>query len=636
MRLKYFLLILFITPTLVAAQYNSNLGWFRIDERKGCAPLTVTITNTGLTPPSTPCTGGTPCQMEWGDGTIDPNNVFVHTYTQPGTYKLKVLFQTVGYDEIDIVVTPNTQPAFDIYRCSGNSVQVVVTDTNYDSYIINYNDATAEVNVPKGSLAVNNHTFTTPGLKNISVRGKNVNADDNCTPPASKSVTVGGPLTAAFINTLTVTSANAIDLNFTSANNVLYRLEVGINTSTGASFQLFQTLHDITALTVTNSNIRADDNYYCFRLGTVDPCTGAILYSNIICSSNFDLSVQNNSNNLSWVTSTTGVTNFTVNRDGTNIGSTAALTFADNTVVCNTNYCYQLTSNYANTSRSISLQKCGVAFSTTTPAAVNDVTAVVNDASVDLTWQQNPLFQATEYSILRKSSSDGYSLLSKTVAQQITDANYSSDESYCYRINYVDACGNTSAPGIEACPIVLTGTLDKDNSITLSWTDYSGWVNGVSSYTVEKYDATGILLQTFNAGTATTFEDVTNDPAHQLYTYVVLANANAAGLGQSISNELEMIKEPNLSYPAAFTPNGDNLNDVFFVFGQFVEKFEMNIFNRWGELLFTTDDLDKGWDGKFKGVTQPEGTYAFIANLTDQAGRTFKRSGSVVLLRKAN
>jgi gliding motility-associated-like protein len=635
MRFKYFLLILLITPTIVAAQYNSNLGWFRVDERKGCASLTVTITATGLVAPSTPCTGATPCQMEWGDGTIDPNNVFVHTYTQPGTYKLRVLFQTIGYDEIDIVVTPNTQPAFDIFTCSGQAVQVVVTDTNYDSYIINYNDATAEVSVPKGSLAVNNHTFTTAGVKNISVRGKNVNADDNCTPPASKSVTVVTSLAAPFINTLAVTAANSIDLNFTAANNVLYRLEVGINTANPASFQLYQTLHDVSTLTVSNANLRADDNYYCFRLGAVDPCTGATLYSNIICSSNFDLSVQNNSNNLTWNTSTTGVTNFTVSRDGAGIGSTAALTFADNTVACNTNYCYQLTNNYANGSRSISLQKCGVAFSTTTPAPVNDVTTVVNDNSVDLTWQQNPAFQATEYSVFRKIGSENFNLLSKTATQQVTDAPYVSG-SVCYRVNYVDACGNNSSPGIEACPIVLTGSIANDNTINLSWTDYDGWINGVDSYTVEKYDATGVLLQTYDVGTATTFEDNTSDPAHQLYVYVVLANANTAGLGQAVSNEITMIKEPNLSYPAAFTPNGDNLNDVFFVFGQFVEKFEMNIFNRWGELLFTTDNLDTGWDGKFKGVTQPEGTYAFIANLTDQTGRTFKRSGSVVLLRKAN
>ena len=60
----------------------------------------------------------------------------------------------------------------------------------------------------------------------------------------------------------------------------------------------------------------------------------------------------------------------------------------------------------------------------------------------------------------------------------------------------------------------------------------------------------------------------------------------------------------------------------------------MKIFNRWGELLFATSDISTGWDGTYRGNDMPEGTYTFIANITDRAGRTFKRSGSVLLLRK--
>ena len=117
---------------------------------------------------------------------------------------------------------------------------------------------------------------------------------------------------------------------------------------------------------------------------------------------------------------------------------------------------------------------------------------------------------------------------------------------------------------------------------------------------------------------------------------MVRAVANDPGLGQAISNEITMVKEPNLFYPKAFTPDnqGPMENEVFKVFGQFIVNFEMKIFNRWGEMLFTTKDINQGWDGKFKGITQPEGTYAFIANITDLAGRKSTRSGSVVLLKK--
>ena len=121
----------------------------------------------------------------------------------------------------------------------------------------------------------------------------------------------------------------------------------------------------------------------------------------------------------------------------------------------------------------------------------------------------------------------------------------------------------------------------------------------------------------------------------RLYVYRITAIANDAGISSSVSNTIIIIKEAILSYPTAFTPNGDGKNDDFKVFGQFTAAVEFKVFNRWGELLFITEDLGKGWDGSYKGSAMPEGTYVFRAFLTDHAGRTSERSGTVVLLRKS-
>jgi gliding motility-associated-like protein len=129
--------------------------------------------------------------------------------------------------------------------------------------------------------------------------------------------------------------------------------------------------------------------------------------------------------------------------------------------------------------------------------------------------------------------------------------------------------------------------------------------------------------------------DDIEDFDNQIYLYRITAIANDASVSSSISNSITIIKEANLSFPTAFTPNGDNMNDVFKVFGQFTAAVEFKIFNRWGELLFITTDLGKGWDGTYKGSAMPEGTYVFRAFLTDFAGRTSERSGTVVLLRKS-
>jgi gliding motility-associated-like protein len=204
----------------------------------------------------------------------------------------------------------------------------------------------------------------------------------------------------------------------------------------------------------------------------------------------------------------------------------------------------------------------------------------------------------------------------------------------CYRISYVDACNNKSPGTADICPIKLIPTLEPDNSVTLSWTAYEGWQNGVDHYIVEKFNAQGQLLQSVNVPTGTTYTDSQQDADNQIIIYRVTAIPSEAGITASVSNAFTITKQPNLFHPTAFTPNNDGLNDTFNVYGQFISTFEMRIFNRWGEMMFVTQNLDEGWDGHYRGSLMPEGTYVFRATITDQTGRTFEESGPFVLLRK--
>ncbi len=72
----------------------------------------------------------------------------------------------------------------------------------------------------------------------------------------------------------------------------------------------------------------------------------------------------------------------------------------------------------------------------------------------------------------------------------------------------------------------------------------------------------------------------------------------------------------NLYVPTAFSPNGDNLNDQFILLGNIDEmsSFSMRVFNRWGELIFESNDIQKGWDGFQNGKSCPQDTYTWIVN----------------------
>lgn len=90
----------------------------------------------------------------------------------------------------------------------------------------------------------------------------------------------------------------------------------------------------------------------------------------------------------------------------------------------------------------------------------------------------------------------------------------------------------------------------------------------------------------------------------------------------------------NLYIPNSFTPNGDGKNDLFKVVADFpVQNYEMTIFSRSGDRVFTTRDIETGWDGQKYGSVMQEGAYVYVIKYTDPDGKTSSRKGQVILLK---
>lgn len=89
-----------------------------------------------------------------------------------------------------------------------------------------------------------------------------------------------------------------------------------------------------------------------------------------------------------------------------------------------------------------------------------------------------------------------------------------------------------------------------------------------------------------------------------------------------------------ISYiPTSFTPNGDGLNELFGPTYCPITEFNMIIFDRWGEIIFETDDINRLWDGTFNGVPVPEGVFGYMINYRDVRGEKVNGKGNVTLLR---
>ncbi len=116
-------------------------------------------------------------------------------------------------------------------------------------------------------------------------------------------------------------------------------------------------------------------------------------------------------------------------------------------------------------------------------------------------------------------------------------------------------------------------------------------------------------------------------------TYTLTATDSLGCFDLSASLTVEVLDEVRIAIPEAFTPNGDGVNDVvkLRLKGSY-QRLDFRIYNRWGELIFMTDNEHNGWDGSFKSRLQSPDSYAWSLELETLSGRIIHQSGSISLL----
>ncbi|MEO8732771.1 MAG: PKD domain-containing protein, partial [Flavobacteriales bacterium] len=147
-------------------------------------------------------------------------------------------------------------------------------------------------------------------------------------------------------------------------------------------------------------------------------------------------------------------------------------------------------------------------------------------------------------------------------------------------------------------------------------------------------------------GDGGTAEDA--DPTHT-YTFpgtysVVLNVEDIHGCSSTATHDVLIDPVYDVTIPNAFTPNPhggsggsydptDLSNDVFYPFLRFAKDLRMRIFNRWGELVFETTDIHRGWDGYYKGLLSQQDVYVYQLWVRFIDGKEVQRSGDITLFR---
>jgi gliding motility-associated-like protein len=306
------------------------------------------------------------------------------------------------------------------------------------------------------------------------------------------------------------------------------------------------------------------------------------------------------------------------------------------------NYCYAVTTQdvcgYFNDTTPF---KCTVRQPSDYPDAVTFYTVTVSgNQNIAAYWKRSSQDNFLSYSLYRRTFASGaFSKIFESTA--LTDTLFMDqqvkvqDSSYCYKITQVNECGLESQVGDEACSILLKGHSDPFEH-SLKWNGYNYWNLGVSNYDIMRIQPgklPELISQTPDKDTVTLDDQLNYD--NGLYQYYVVAHEGLKGGGNSsTSNQVDLVQAPLLHVPNAFTPNNDQLNDDWNVVPVFVKDFQLKLYDRWGKLVFETNDKHE----HFKGIDTTKGTitedvFVYVITYTGWDSSSHLAKGNVTVLR---
>lgn len=213
--------------------------------------------------------------------------------------------------------------------------------------------------------------------------------------------------------------------------------------------------------------------------------------------------------------------------------------------------------------------------------------------------------------------------------------------SYTYRVIVEDSCGVEAVTSNHGTSILLTAEPGTDGVNRLRWNGYEQWAGSVSGYAI--YRSIGDAPFTpiaFNGPTEWEAEDNVNGFIQSNGRFCYYVEAIEVGDPSGVNAVSTSNTACAIQQEAVWVPNAFNAGSAITANSRFkpvvafvdVKGYEFIIFNRWGQQIWSTTDVDEPWKGQINGEYVPQGVYAYYVAVFNGAGKKFEERGTVTFL----
>lgn len=224
---------------------------------------------------------------------------------------------------------------------------------------------------------------------------------------------------------------------------------------------------------------------------------------------------------------------------------------------------------------------------------------------------------------------NGYISTDFEIVDNKVDVNYTS---YFYRINISNEFMEQPVISENVGVNILLKCQADNTENNLSWNAYQHWDEGVREYKIIRI--IDLQVDTISTQIVTQYSDNVTDNVNACYRVLAVSNPNSDGnTNVSLSNTSCAIKDSQFAVPNAFRPEGYNSEFKPKIFAFDSSKYSMFIYDKWGKLLFETNNYSKGWDGRHNGKVAPPDVYTFVIKFSDLNNKSIVKTGTFLLLR---